>query len=155
MPDLRNPAIQLVAGTAIVPPQLPGQWMPSCNASGTPISGGELVTVLWLLWGGDSNAWTTTVVQTNTLSSQMLRALGPVVASVAAGSAGSTVNPVGTGDPEVVVGTATVNSRANVTLQWRNATTHVNINSVVNLDVLNGYAGVVASCFTGFTTFGL
>ena len=145
MTDIENGVVTVVAS----------QWMPGLVPTGLPISGGGACTIAWMLWDGNVNVWTRSLQQTTSLSSGMVRAVGSVITTVAAGGAGSTVAAVGGADPKCVVSTATVNSRLNVTLQFQDSGTSANIGAACNLDVPLGYAAAVGACFTGMRCFGL
>ena len=85
----------------------------------------------------------------------MLRALGIVIASVAGGGGGSTVAAVGPTDMKCVVTATTVGGRANVLLQFQDATTSANIGSAIPIDIPSSYAARVATEFATMRCFGL
>jgi hypothetical protein len=131
--DIRNPVLRSV----------PGQWMPAINPDG---AGSALLK--FLLWDGHPDTWSDTIVHSITVSTALLRALGPAIAAtISGGATPATIPPSVGGDPEVIVDVAIVSTRANVTLQFRNASTHVNIDARVDLDAPSGYAAKVGIAF--------
>lgn len=141
MTDIRNDVVVVVAA----------QWMPSIN-----VATDGTVSLKWNLWDGNPAAWSVTTQQTSTLSIAMLRAVGAALtAAIAGGAVPATVAPSVGGDPECIVNTAVVAGRANVTMQFRDAATHVNIDARCDLDVPSGYATKCATAFTECRVYGL
>lgn len=143
--DIRNGVVSIVVG----------QWMPAIVPDGVAVAGGQGVVVNWLAWTGNVFSWAVTIVQSNALSSQLLRAIGAAVSSVAAGGAGSTVAGVGPSDPKCIVSATVVSTRGNVSMQFQDSGTSANIGARVDLDVPSGYAARCGAAFTEMRCFGL